>query len=45
VHDLPAQYDPALLEKIDPTLLQKLADSGFEVTGYRLEVLGHFKRS
>jgi Fe2+ or Zn2+ uptake regulation protein len=43
VHDLPAEYDPDLLQKLDPKLRQRLAQEGFEVTGYRLEVLGRFK--
>jgi Fe2+ or Zn2+ uptake regulation protein len=43
VRDLPAPFDPHLLEKLDPQLAEKLARAGFEVTGYRLEVLGHFK--
>lgn len=44
VRDLPVEFDPQLLEKIDPALVQKLAGSGFQVTGYRLEVLGRFAR-
>ena len=43
VRDLPAPFDPSLLEKLDPTLVQRLKDDGFEVTGYRLEVQGRFK--
>lgn len=42
VHDLPAEYDPRLLEKLQPGLTDRLSASGFEVTGYRLEVLGRF---
>jgi len=42
LRDLPADYDPALLEKLDPALIQRLEQRGFEVTGYRLEVLGRF---
>ena len=44
VHDLPASYDPDLLSKLDPALLGKLASAGFQVTGYRLEVLGRFEK-
>jgi Fur family transcriptional regulator, peroxide stress response regulator len=44
VRDLPAEFDPALLEKLDPRLKEELARRGFEVTGYRLEVLGRFAR-
>jgi Fe2+ or Zn2+ uptake regulation protein len=42
IRDLPADFDPQLLSKIDPQLVARLADEGFEVTGYRLEVLGRF---
>ncbi len=41
VRDLPAEFDSDLLKKLDPTLIDKLAEAGFQVTGYRLEVLGH----
>lgn len=44
IHDLPANYDPDLLAKLDPSLLAKLAKAGFQVTGYRLEVLGRFEK-
>ncbi len=44
VRDLPARFDPELLRKLDPTLVESLARDGFKVTGYRLEVLGHFSR-
>ncbi len=43
VRDLPATYDGNLLSKLDPELLQRLAAAGFQVTGYRLEVLGHYE--
>ena len=42
IRDLPVDFDPQLLDKIDPVLVEKLAGAGFEVTGYRLEVLGRF---
>lgn len=42
VRDLPTRYDPALLEKLDPELTAALEREGFRVTGYRLEVLGHY---
>jgi Fur family peroxide stress response transcriptional regulator len=42
IRDLPVDFDPELLSKIDPVLVEKLAGSGFHVTGYRLEVLGRF---
>ena len=43
VRDLPAAFDPNLLAKGDPKLVEKLACEGFKVTGYRLEVLGRFE--
>jgi len=43
VHDLATPYDPDLLKKLDPRLRERLAAAGFEVTGYRLEVLGRFQ--
>jgi len=42
IRDLAVEFDPHLLAKLDPALVQKLAGTGFEVTGYRLEVLGRF---
>jgi Fur family peroxide stress response transcriptional regulator len=42
VQDLPTPFDPDLLQKIDPNLLEQLQAMGFQVTGYRLEVTGHF---
>jgi Fur family peroxide stress response transcriptional regulator len=38
--DLPTPYDPRLLDKLDPQLVSGLRRQGFEVTGYRLELLG-----
>lgn len=43
VRDLPASYDADLLAKLDPRLVERLASEGFQVTGYRLEVLGRFE--
>jgi Fe2+ or Zn2+ uptake regulation protein len=42
IRDLPVQFDPQLLSKIDPDLVSRLSAEGFEITGYRLEVLGRF---
>jgi Fe2+ or Zn2+ uptake regulation protein len=42
IRDLAIDFDPHLLSKLDPALVGKLAGSGFQVTGYRLEVLGRF---
>lgn len=41
VCDAPATYDPALLEKLDPNLVATLRSQGFEVTNYRLELVGY----
>lgn len=41
IHDLPTQYDPALVERLDPALADDLRSRGFQVTGYRLELLGY----
>jgi Fe2+ or Zn2+ uptake regulation protein len=44
VRDLPTPFDPNLLDKLDPHLVEGLRREGFKVTGYRLELLGHFER-
>jgi Fur family transcriptional regulator, peroxide stress response regulator len=41
VHDLPTRFDPALIGKLDPDLSSYLKHHGFQVTGYRLELLGY----
>lgn len=43
VRDLETPFDPNLLRKLDPKLIDSLREQGFEVTDYRLEILGHFK--
>jgi Fe2+ or Zn2+ uptake regulation protein len=43
VRDLPLPYDPQLLERIAPDLLENLRRQGFELTGHRLELVGHFR--
>jgi Fe2+ or Zn2+ uptake regulation protein len=43
VRDLETPFDPELIQKLDPTLIENLRQQGFQVTGYRLEVLGHFE--
>ena len=40
VHDLPTRFDPDLIAKLDPKLLETLGKQGFQVTGYRLELVG-----
>jgi Fur family transcriptional regulator, peroxide stress response regulator len=44
VRDLPIDFDPHLLNKLNPRLKKDLAREGFQVTGYRLEVVGRFER-
>jgi Fur family peroxide stress response transcriptional regulator len=41
--DLPLPYDPNLIEKLDPRLVETLRRQGFEITGHRLELVGHFQ--
>jgi Fur family peroxide stress response transcriptional regulator len=41
VHDLPTRFDPELISRLDPGLTQDLKEQGFQVTGYRLELLGY----
>jgi Fe2+ or Zn2+ uptake regulation protein len=43
VEDLPTEYDPDLIAKIDPGLAPKLQGRGFRVTGYRLDIIGYFE--
>lgn len=45
IRDLPVDFDPDLLKKLDPDLENRLSGAGFEITGYRLEVLGRFSNS
>jgi Fe2+ or Zn2+ uptake regulation protein len=40
--DLPIPFDPELPAKLDPELLDSLRRAGFEITGHRLELIGHF---
>jgi Fe2+ or Zn2+ uptake regulation protein len=42
VQDLPLDHDPTLLHKLDPNLVANLGRQGFQVTDYRLELLGYF---
>jgi Fur family peroxide stress response transcriptional regulator len=42
LRDLPTAFDPDLLNKLDPDMIQQLSRAGFQVSGYRLEVLGVF---
>jgi Fur family peroxide stress response transcriptional regulator len=45
VEDVPTAFDPDLIAKIDPDLGPKLADKGFRVTGYRLELVGYYEEN
>ncbi len=42
VRDLTLDYDPELVQKIAPDLVEQLRQQGFELTGHRLELVGHF---
>ena len=42
VRDLPIPFDPTLLDKLAPDLVEDLRRQGFQVTGHRLELLGQF---
>ncbi len=44
VHDLPTQFDPELVAKLDPRLADYLNRQGLQVTGYRLELIGYQDR-
>ena len=41
VHDLPTRFDPELIHRLDPRLSEYLHQLGFQVTGYRLELIGY----
>jgi Fe2+ or Zn2+ uptake regulation protein len=45
VRDLPLAYDPHLIEKIAPELVEALRREGFEITSHRLELVGRFSKS
>jgi len=40
IHDLPTPYDPNLIARLDPRLIETLRRQGFHVTGYHLELHG-----
>ena len=44
VRDLDTPFDPTLVERLNPQLVEQLRRQGFVVTGYRLEVIGQFAR-
>jgi Fe2+ or Zn2+ uptake regulation protein len=43
IQDLPLPYDPALPARVAPGLVEELGRQGFQVTGHRFELLGHFQ--
>jgi Fe2+ or Zn2+ uptake regulation protein len=43
VRDLSLAYDPDLLQRLAPDLVEDLRRQGFEIRGHRLEVLGEFR--
>ena len=43
VQDLPTPFDPDLIQKLDPELTEILRGQGFQVTGYRLELIGFYE--
>ena len=38
---MPTRFDPDLITKLDPRLHEDLSRQGFQVTGYRLELVGY----
>ena len=42
VLDLDLPYDPQLLERVAPGLVERMRAEGFEIVGHRLEVIGRF---
>jgi Fe2+ or Zn2+ uptake regulation protein len=45
IRDVDTTFDPHLIDKLDPRLVETLRQQGFEVLDYRLELLGHFRES
>lgn len=43
VRDLPVPYDPELLARLAPDLVEQLRRDGFEIVGHRIEILGRFR--
>jgi Fe2+ or Zn2+ uptake regulation protein len=43
IEDLETAFDAGLLDKLDPQLVESLRRRGFQVTDYRLELLGYFQ--
>jgi Fe2+ or Zn2+ uptake regulation protein len=45
VRDLPLSYDPELINRLAPGLVEELRRQGFEIRGHRLEIIGQFRQS
>ena len=43
VSDVPMNFDPELIAKLDPELEARLKELGFKLTGYRLELMGFYE--
>jgi Fur family peroxide stress response transcriptional regulator len=44
LRDLELPYDPQLLERLAPELIERLRSEGFEILGHRLEIIGRFEQ-
>lgn len=44
VRDLDLPYDPQLLDRVAPELIERLKSEGFEILGHRLEIVGRFEK-
>jgi len=44
VRDLNVPYDPDLPTKLAPRLVEELRRQGIEITGHRLELIGHYAK-
>jgi Fur family peroxide stress response transcriptional regulator len=45
VRDLSVPFDPNLIDKLNTEVVENLRQQGFQVTGYRLELLGTFQNT
>jgi Fe2+ or Zn2+ uptake regulation protein len=43
VRDLPLEYDPQLVERLAPQLIEWLRQQGFDLVGHRIELVGRFR--
>jgi Fe2+ or Zn2+ uptake regulation protein len=42
IRDLDVPFDADLLDRLDPQLVERLRQQGFQVSGHRLEIVGYF---